>query len=148
MYTHAQRSFLGSFNFSQWKTGERNPFCSLFSAIFKFNLRFSISLWSANKTIFHCFKGWKPLPQQSTKIQLTWTMYSTLQGIIFNSVKKQFPRTHLTLPRSRIRSLLYPPLCHKWVSVWTWTLNWNKYNSLIKLDFMILIGSNKATEKG
>lgn len=65
-----------------------------------------------------------------------------------NSVKKQLPRTHLTLSLSRTRSLLSPPLCHKQVSVWTWTLNWNKHNSFIKSDFTNLIGSNKATEKG
>lgn len=65
-----------------------------------------------------------------------------------NSVKKQLPRTHLTLSPSRTRSLLSPPLCHKWFSVWTWTLNWNKHNSLIKSYFTNLIGSNKATEKG
>lgn len=65
-----------------------------------------------------------------------------------NSVKKQLPRTHLTLSPSRTRSLLSPPLCHEQVSVWTWTLNWNKHNIFIKSDFTNLIGSNKATEKG
>lgn len=64
-----------------------------------------------------------------------------------NSVKKQLPRTHLTLSLSRTRSLLSPPLCHKWVSVWTWTLNWNKHKSFIKTYFTGLNGLNKATEK-
>lgn len=64
----------------------------------------------------------------------------------FNSAKKQFPRTHLTLSPSRLRSLLYPPLCHKCVSVWTWTLNQNKQN-LIKWDFTDLVGTIQSNWK-
>lgn len=66
---------------------------------------------------------------------------------MFNVLKNQSPRTHLALPPSKLRSLLYPPLRHKCVSVWIWTLHQNKHNNLIMLDFTILIGSYKTTEK-
>lgn len=144
MHKH-KKEVPGSINFSQWTTWERNPFflCSvLFSSLIQdFVVIFKMWFPIVSKAESHLHNSQK---KKSTDLTMN-IFYATEKN---NSVKKQLPRTHLTLSPSRTRSLLSPPLCHKQVSVWTWTLNWNKHNSFIKSDFTNLIGSNKATEKG
>lgn len=142
--THAWLSFLIFLN-ERYVT---EIFSSFFRVIFKFNLRQNISFKILHSFPFS-FKGWKQISMDLTKTvdSTTQNTFYPREKRMFNVLKNQFPRTHLALPPSKLRSLLYPPLRHKCVSVWIWTLHQNKHNSLIMLDFTILIGSYKTTEK-